>query len=167
MLQPFEPFRPMFIGKLIQLKARYLVSQTYTRAADHFGAPGKTMILLSDYDHPGSAKMHFNAVKHDRYAAILDLENERHKKKLTEMLSAGSKYLLFWSVVKSKKQLEHRINAQYRDNMRRYIERHTNWRIGRDLGIRPSVEVTFGELFIILKYSGQTIRLKFEEIERV
>ena len=167
MLQPFEPFRLMFIEKLIAMKARYLVSQTYTRATGHAEARGKTMILLTDYDHPGSARIHLNAVKHDRYASIVDLENPEHKKKLTEMLSPASKYLLFWSVVKSKKQLEHRINAQYRDNMRRYIEQYTNWRVGRDLGIRPSVEVTFGELFIILKYSGQTIRLKFEEIERV
>jgi hypothetical protein len=167
MFQPFEQFRLIFIEKLIGLKKRYLVAQSYKRAYNHFAEEHKTDILLTDYDSLGAANIHLNAIKHDKYSAILDLENSKHKEKLVEMLSPNSKYNLFWSVVKSSKELQQRINAKYKDNMRRYIERHTNWRIGRDTTIYPSVEVTFGELFIVLKYGGQTLRIKFEEIEKV
>ena len=165
MLQPFEQFRVIFIEKLISLKKPYLVSQSYTRAMNHFADEAKTDIILTDYDNMGAARIHLNAVKHDKYAAILDLGNLAHKQKLTEMLAEESKYNIFWSVVKSVKELQQRVNANYKDNMRKYIGRHTNWRIGSDTTIYPSLEVTFGELFIILKYSGQTLRIKFEEIE--
>jgi hypothetical protein len=167
MLQPFEAFRLIFIDKLIELKKPYLVSQTYTRAGDHFSDVAKTDLILTDYDNLGAAKIHLNAVKKDKYAALLDLTNPKHREKLIEMLSPGSTYNIYWSVVKSVKELQQQINARYKDNMRRYIERHTNWRIGRDHTIYPSVEVTFGELFIVLKYSGQVLRIKFEEIERI
>jgi hypothetical protein len=167
MLQPFEIFKPLYVDRLAELKKRWLVTQSYGRGHQHFQDERKTNILLSDYDILGGANIHFNAVKHDKYAAIIDLEKPTHKQKLKEMLGPGSKYRLFWAVVKSKKELEERINRRYKENMRRYIELHTNWRIDRDTSIRPSVQVTFGELFIILKYASQTLRIKFEEIEKV
>jgi hypothetical protein len=167
MLQPFELFRVIFIEKLLKLKKRYLVSQSYKRALNHFEEEQKTDILLTDYDVLGAANIHLNAVKHDKYASVIDLENPVHKNKLIEMLSENSKYRVFWSVVKSSKELQLGIDAKYKDNMRRYIERHTNWRIKSDATIYPSIEVTFGELFIVLKYAGQTLRIKFEEIEKI
>lgn len=167
MLQPFEQFRLVFIDKLIALKKRYLVSQTYTRAMDHLADETKTDLILTDYDNLGGAKIHLNAVKHDKYAGILDLESHTHKQRLTEMLAADSNYRIFWSVVKSSKDLQQRINLRYKDNMKRYIGQHTNWRISGATTIYPSIEVTFGELFITLKYSGQTLRIKFEDIENI
>lgn len=167
MFQPFEQFRSIFVDKLIGLKKRYLVSQSYKRAYNHFADEHKIDILLTDYDSLGGANIHLNAVKYDKYAAVLDLENPKHKQKLLEMLSPTSNYNLFWSVVKSTKELQQRINAKYKENMRRYIDKNTNWRISRDATIYPSVEVTFGELFIVLKYAGQTLRIKFEEIEQI
>ena len=167
MLQPFELFKPVYIDRLAELKKRYLVSQSYPRGHNHFDEEQKTNILLSDYDILGGASIHLNAVKNDKYAAILDLEKPEHKKKLTEMLAPESKYRVFWAVIKSKMELEQRINLRYKENMRRYIDTHTNWRIDRDTTIKPSVQVTFGELFIILKYASQTLRIKFEDIEKV
>jgi hypothetical protein len=167
MLQPFEIFKPLYIERLTQLKKRWLVTQSYSRGDHHVEEEHKTNILLSDYDILGGANIHFNAVKTDKYASIIDLEKPAHKKKLAEMLRPDSKYRLFWAVVKSKKELEERINLRYKENMRRYIELHTNWRIDRETTIKPSVQVTFGELFIILKHASQTLRIKFEEIEKV
>jgi hypothetical protein len=167
MLQPFELFKPMYIPKLRQLKKRYIVTQSYKRRSDHLADILKIDILLSDYDELGGAKIHVNAVKGDKYAAILDLENEKHLKKLNEMLAEGSEYRLYWAIVKSAKDLQERVNKVYRDNMKRYIQKHTNWRISGDTTLYPSVQISFGELFIILKYGNQTLRIKFEEIETV
>ena len=167
MLQPFELFKAMYIPKLVALGKTYLVSQRYTRAFDPFSDEQKIDLLLSDYDDMGLAKVHLNAVKNDKLAAILLLDKPAHKNKLIEMLGADSKYRVFWAIVKSGKELQERINLKYKDNMRKYITMHTNWRIDRNTSIKPSIQVTFGEIFIILKHGSQTLRIKFEEIENI
>src|ERR1700761_8289999 len=108
MLQPFEIFTPLYIKRLRELKKRYLVSQYYKRGLDHF-SNGKAPLLLSDYDDLGLAKVHLNAVRNDKFAAILDLENEKHLAKLNEMLTEASSYRLYWAVVKSAKDLQLRV----------------------------------------------------------
>ena len=44
--------------------------------------------------------------------------------------------------------------------------KNTNWRISANEAIRPSLQVIYGELFIVLKRGSQTLRVKFEEIEK-
>ena len=167
MLQPFEEFRMIYISRLRDLKKRWLVSQSYDRAYDPFAGEQKIDLLLTDYDVLGGANIHLNAVSHDKYAAILDLEKPVHQKKLEELLSGNSGYRIFWAVVTSAKALQERINRQYSDNMRRYIAKYTHWRIGSDRKITPAVDVTFGELFVTLKYGGQSLRIKFDDLEKI
>lgn len=167
MLQPFELFRPMYLPKLVSLGKMFLVTQTYTRAMDQFSEEKKINILVSDYDDLGLARVHLNAVKHDKFAAILSLDKPAHKNKLIELMHANSKYHVFWAIVKSGKELEERVNTKYRDHMRKYIMLHTNWRLDRNTSMRPTIQVTFGELYIILKHGSETLRIKFEDIERV
>jgi len=164
-LQPFELFHDKYISRLLNLGRKYLVTQTYYRAVNSDINQTQTPLLITDYDDLGQARIHKNAIKHDKYAAIIDLNKEAHLKKLREILSVNSKYRLYWSVVKDNAQLKRTIDKNYSENIRRYIDRNTNWRISRDATIRPVLDVTFGELFITLKHSGQQIRLKFEEIE--
>jgi len=165
MLQPFEPFKQIYLERLRSLKKRWLVSQSYHRAYNLLDAQHKIGLLLTDYDTRGGANIHVNAVKNDKYAAVLDLENEAHRNKLTEMLRDDSNYTLYWSVVKSAAALKKRVDLKYKEHMRRYVARHTRWRIGGSDALYPNIEVAFGELFIVLKYAGQVLRVKFEEIE--
>jgi hypothetical protein len=122
-------------------------------------------LLFSDYTEPGEAKLHFNAVRHDRYAAIIDLMNPVHLKKMQEMLSEGSGFRIFFAVVRSAKELESLINKKYKDKLRHWVENKTNWRISHDARVKPSIQLSFGELFIILKHGNQHIRIKFADIE--
>lgn len=165
MFQPFELFKPEYINRLIKMDKIYLVSQSYHKAFDHFEDP-KTDILLTDYDQLGLAQIHFSAVKHDKYASIIDLTNPKHKEKILQMFHADSGYRLFWAIVKSADDIKKRMNLKYKDNMRRYIMKHTKWRIDASENIRPSLQVIYGELFIILKRGSQTLRVKFEDIEK-
>lgn len=167
MLQPFEPLTLIHLQKLVQLKKYWLLSQTYARAEDHCSGNKKIALLFSDYEAEGQAQIHLNAVRHDQFAAIIDLRKPEHFKKITAMLTPASQYLPFWAVVKSRKDLEQRINLQYKDNMKAYIKKNTSWRIGGEETIRPSIAVIFGEVFITLKYAGQTLKIKFSEIENV
>ena len=123
-------------------------------------------LLFSDYMELGEAKLHVNAVKKDRYAAIIDLENPSHLKKMQEMLKADSGYRLFFAVVRSAKELENLVNRKYKDKLRNYVEKQTDWRISHDAIVRPTIQLSFGELFVILKHRNQHIRIKFEEIEQ-
>ena len=114
----------------------------------------------------GEAKLHVNAVKKDRYAAIIDLENPAHLKKMQEMLKAGSGYRMFFAVVRSAKELENLVNRKYKDKLRHYVDKQTDWRISHDAMVKPMIQLSFGELFVILKHRNQHIRIKFEEIEK-
>jgi hypothetical protein len=166
-MQPFEEFKPAYLPRLIQLGRRYLVSQTYCRAKDVCADPfsSRVNLLLSDYEQPGEAKLHLNAVKKDRYAAIIDLGRPSHLNKIREMLMEGSGYRIYFAVVRSAKELENQVNRQYKDKLKQYVEKHTDWRISSDTVVKPSLQLSFGELFIILKHGNQHIRIKFEEIE--
>jgi hypothetical protein len=168
MLQPFENFKPAYIPRLLQLGRQYLVSQTYFRVKEMDSDPFSSRInlLFSDYAELGEAKLHVNAVKKDRYAAIIDLRLPLHLKKIEEMLLEGSGYWIFFAVVKSARELENHINKNYKDKLKQYVEKQTNWRISHDSIVKPSIQLSFGELFIILKHGNQHIRIKFEEIEQ-
>jgi hypothetical protein len=121
--------------------------------------------LFSDYAELGEAKLHLNAVKTDRYAAIIDLNKPTHLKKIQDLLEAGSGYRIFFAVVRSATALENLINKKYKDKLKQYVDKHTNWRISRDAVVKPTIQLSFGEIFIILRHGSQQIRIKFEEIE--
>lgn len=164
MLQPFEIFKVDYIDRLLKIQKRWLVSQSYPRG--DCGDSNKHPLLLSDYDDPGLAKVHFNAVKHDKYAAIIDLEKPQHRAKLHQMLFDDSDYKVYWCIVNSAKKLKERVDRRWRGNMERYIKKNTSWPIDRKSPVERSIEVTFGELFVIFKYSSETLRTKFEDIEK-
>lgn len=166
MFQPFLEFKPEFVERLIGLNKKYIVSQSYRRAFDHFADEHKTDILFSDYDDIGLAKIHYDALKNDRYAALIYLTKEQHKEKIASMLLPGSKYKVYWAVVEKREDVTKRLNLKYKDNVRRYILKSTSWKIGADELVKPVLQVIYGELFYILKRGSQTLRVKFDEIEK-
>jgi hypothetical protein len=148
MFQPFELFKPLFIKRLIKLNKVYIVSQSYKAGADHFDEASKTCLLLTDYEDVGLANIHKTAVKTDKYAAVIHLNNPVHLQKLESMLEPDAEYKIYWSVVKDMESIKKRIDVKYKDNIRRYIMKNTTWRIGGDEIIRPQLSVIFGELFV-------------------
>lgn len=163
MIQPFEKFLPAYIERLIRLNKNYLVSQTYSRAANH--PTNTTAILLSDYDDKGEAQLHHKAVRHDRYAAIINLKEKAHQNKLIEMLDAHSAYEIYWAVMKDKAAIKQQLDQQYKEHIKKFIAKNTQWRITSGERVHTILQVTFGDLFIIIKKGTQTLRVKFEEIE--
>ena len=165
MFQPFEKFKREYIDRLIKMNKIYIVSQSYDKAFDHFEDP-KQNILFTDYDQLGLAQIHYSAVKNDKYASLINLTNPKHKLKINEMLCDDSNYSVYWAIVKSADEIKKRMSLKYTGNIRRYIQKNTTWRIGADETVRPSLQVVYGELFIILKRGNQTLRVKFDEIEK-
>jgi hypothetical protein len=169
MIQPFEKFKAVYVDRLKKLNKKFLVTQTYHMTMDHFAEHQneKILLLVSDYEDLSRAKTHWNAVKAgDKYAAIIHLDIREHSDKLMQMLLSDSPYNMYFAVVNSTKELENLLNTSYKDYIRRWIDKHTTWRFGKDATIRPSLQLIFGILYVNLKYAGQTIRVKFEEIEK-
>ena len=166
MFQSFELFKLTFINRLIKLNKIYVVSQSYKAGLDPFDEQQTTALLLTDYDDIGLANIHKTAVKTDKFAAVINLNNPAHLQKLESMLQPESVYKIYWSVVHDIDSIKKRVDLKYKDNIRRYIMKNTTWRISGDETFRPQLSVIFGELFIFLKHGAQELRIKFEEIEK-
>lgn len=157
----------MYVSEFIGMKKIYLVSQTYDRHIDDILEGSKQGMLISDYDDLGLAKQHLSALKNsnDPLAAIINLTNEKHLETFKNILLINSKYAVYWAAVQSKHILEKQVNAHFKDHIRRYISKNTKWLIARDSGVNPKLQVIFGELFVILRYRGEELRIKFKDIE--
>ena len=165
MLQPFEPFKKIYLDKIISMKRIYMVSQNYKRGFNHFAEAHKIDLLFTEYEDKGLAEMHYNAVKQDKFASIINLSKNEHLSKVIEMMN-GEKYNLYWCVVKSPVELQKRIDSGYKDEVKRYINKQTDWRIKGNEELKVDIEVVFGELYVNLKWNSKRIKTKFEEIEK-
>ena len=165
MFQPFLEFKECYIERLKSLNKKIVVTQSYPRFTDHLSLHPKTGILVTDYDNPGLANIHLKAVSHDKYGAIILLDKETHLHQFLQILQPASPYQVFWSVVYNLSAMEGRLKKKYSKHLMRYVAKTTDWHIARDESLAVSFQVTYGELYIIIKRKSQTIRVKFEEIE--
>ena len=166
MFNPFVKFEEKFIAAFRKVKKRYLVSQTFTRV-DNTVNQDKTYLMLTHYDDKGLAKIHFNALSTDKFSSIIDLENESHREKLLTMLTPPSNYTIYSSLTIDPKEVKNLSDKIYKEKVQKFIEKKTNWRISREQTIKPKLEITFGELYVALKYGTQTIRVRLEELETI
>ena len=166
MFNPFVKFEEKFIATFRKVKKRYLVSQTFTRVDKEMNKY-KTCLMLTQYEDKGLAKIHFNALSADKFASIIDLEIDTHREKLLEMISPQSDYTIYSSLTIDPKEVKNLSDKIYKEKVQKFIEKKTNWRIGREQIIKPKLEITFGELYVALKYGTQTIRVRLEELETI
>lgn len=166
MFNPFVLFEEKFISTFRKVKKRYLVSQTFTRVNKETNKD-KVCLMLTQYADKGLAKIHFNALSSDKFASIIDLENDKHRKKLEEMLTLQSNYIIYSSLTIDPKEVKSLSDKIFKEKVQKFIEKKTNWRIGREQTIKPKLEITFGELYVALKYGTQTIRVRLEELENI
>ena len=115
---------PESIDELRQSGERYLVSQTFRPGINMFMAD-KLVVMFCQYSDPGFAEKHLQAVRADRYAAIIDLEGEKHLAKVQEMLAPESPYLVFSNLVRGSQALEELLDKHYASRLRCYIDQHT------------------------------------------
>ncbi len=164
MFNPFVKFEGKFIAAFRKVKKRYLVSQTFTRV-DNTVNQDKTYLMLTHYDDKGLATIHFNALSTDKSSSVIDLENDMHREKLITMLTPQSKYVIYSSLTIDPKEVKRLSDKIYKEKVQKFIEKKTNWRISREQTIKPKLEITFGELYVALKYGTQTIRIRLKELE--
>ncbi|HTQ29158.1 MAG TPA: hypothetical protein VMI35_13565 [Puia sp.] len=166
MFNPFEKFRAAFIDGFRKAGKQYLVSQTYQRGKDPFDESTRTALLLSQYDTLSHAQIHLSAIKDDKYAAIIDLENEKHREKIKDMLMPDSPYIVFSILIPDKNEMDKRLFKKFEQKIRRYIDNKTTWRIPASDTVNSVLDIAFGELFILLKWRNNQLRLKLDDLEK-
>ena len=166
MFNPFEKLTTETLEAFRRMGESYLVSQTYPRGLDPFNDEGKTALLFSQYSNLSQANIHLSAMKGDQFAALIDLEKQNHRNKLMEMMGKNSNYVLFANVIKSIADAEKRLNAKYKNNVRRYVGSKTNWSIPANEHLIAELDIAFGDLFVLIKFRKQQIRTNLDVIEK-
>ena len=164
---PFEKLTHALIHAFRKKGKRWLVSQTLQLTVNDPELLTKTLILTTHYDDKGLAWVHHQAVMGDRYASMIDLEREIHRKQLDNILTQESKYILFSSLIRSRERVEKQATELYKEKYWRYLQQHSKAGISPSKSLRPSLQLIFGELFVVLKYGAETLRTKLSDIEKM
>jgi hypothetical protein len=164
---PFEKLTHALIYAFRKKGKRWLVSQTLQLAITDPELLTKTLILTTHYDDKGLAWVHHQAVMDDRYASMIDLERDIHRKQLDNILTNESKYILFSSLIRNRERVEKQATELYKEKYWRYLQQHSKAGISPSKSLRPSLQLIFGELFVVLKYGAETLRTKLSDIEKM
>jgi hypothetical protein len=164
---PFEKLTHALIHAFRKKGKRWLVSQTLQLNITDPVLLSKILILTTHYDDKGMASVHLQAVMDDRYASIIDLEREIHRKQLDNILANDSKYIVFSSLIRNRERVEKLAGEMYKEKYWRYLQQHSKAGISSAKSLRPSLQLIFGELFVVLKYGAETLRTKLSDIEKM
>jgi hypothetical protein len=164
---PFEKLTHALIHAFRKKGKRWLVSQTLHVNINDPELLSKILILTTYYDDKGMATVHHQAVMDDRYASIIDLEREAHMKQLDNILTHDSKYIVYSSLIRNRERVEKQATEMYKEKYWRYIQQHSKAGISPTKSLRPSLQLIFGELFVVLKYGAETLRTKLSDIEKM
>lgn len=165
---PFERLTPTLIAAFQRKGKRWLISQTLPLSAEH-QPPGeeKIFLLATHYADQSMATVHLKAVTGDRYAALIDLERPAHQQQIEKILRPHSPYIVFSSLIRSKAKVEKAASDLYRDKYWKFIQQNCRSGINPSKHVKPSMQLIFGEIFIILKYGSETLRTKLSDIEKM
>ena len=164
---PFEKLTHALIHAFRKKGKRWLVSQTLHVNINDPELLSKILILTTHYDDKGMATVHHQVVMDDRYASIIDLEREAHMKQLDNILTHDSKYIVYSSLIRNRERVEKQATEMYKEKYWRYIQQHSKAGISPTKSLRPSLQLIFGELFVVLKYGAETLRTKLSDIEKM
>lgn len=164
---PFEKLSHALIAAFRKKGKRWLVSQTLQLNINDPVLLSKTLILTTHYDDKGMAFVHHKAVLQDRFASVIDLEKEVHRKQLDTILSHDSKYIVFSSLIRNRERVEKQVTEMYKEKYWRFIREHSRAGISPTKSLRPSLQLIFGELFVVLRYGAETLRTRLSDIEKM
>lgn len=164
---PFEKLSPQLIAAFRSKGKRWLVSQSLQLTVSDPLLLSKVMLLMTHYDDKGLAFVHLKAVADDRYASVIDLEREVHRKQIDNILWPDSKYIVFSALIRNRDRVEKQATELYKEKYWRFIQQHSKAGISPTKNLRPSLQLIFGELFVVLKYGAETLRTRLSEIEKM
>ncbi len=163
MINPFTLMSTKFIPALRAKGKRYLVLQNFT-LEDNLFKKDKKYVLISHYDDKGKSLEHYSRVQHQEIAQVIDLEDEAGRGELEGMLNINADYVLYSVLITNPETVKKTLN-NLKYKIQKYVDDKPKWRISRQHILVPDLETVFGELQVVLKYSGQAITVPLEIIE--
>ncbi len=165
MINPFTRMNEKFIPAFRQRGKRYLVMQEFKGENNLFKDPAKKYVLVSHYENPAEAMHQYKVVKEEPVSKLIDLDNEDDRKEFESIMNINSGFVVYSILVANPAATKRAVDKQLKYKIQNYIASNTQWHIGKEQSIVPELETTFGELFVILKYSAQKIRVALKELE--
>lgn len=164
MYHPFAQFNPAMLAGFAAMNARYLVAQSYARGTKK--GSEKIPLLLTDYTDLAKAEEHCNSIKPgDKWAAIMYLEEKKHLKKLLEMSSDGSQYLLYVAFEDEKRAVNLNKNRRMVAAARYYIDTHAPRRPGGSDKVNGIINLHHGELYVHFTWGDHKLSTLLSALE--
>lgn len=147
MFNPLSAFRIDMLPGFATMQVRYLVAQEYCRGK--MAAGERLPLLLTDYQHLPDADIHYQKIRPaDKWAAMIDLENIKHRDKLREMCQPDSVYMLFAAFIDHPAKAELKHNKKIVSACRYFIDTETDWRPKKEDTIKAILGLHQGELMM-------------------
>lgn len=167
-MRPFQPYPKLeekYLPEFLKKGKKYFVSLSYPPGEVRRFEKEKTPLVFTLYGSLVDANVHFDAVRKDKYAAVIDLEKPAHLEKVKSMLQQDSKFDVYISMVWKNAETAAYIKKQYSTNVVRYVSKSTSWRIPRVEEVQFELKIIFGEPFLEIKWRNNTLQVRFEYIE--
>jgi hypothetical protein len=163
MFNPFAAFDPRLLGSFRREGVRVFVKQTLHLCGEEDDQ--EQAFLLTHFTNPSKALEHYGAIKNDPNRQVFSLDNPESWQKLASMISrppAGQRFFTSLTI----KHVNQKAKMQLDRKVRSYIRNETNWRPGRHEKVNFSLDFNFGEIYVVLGYYPEQLKVKLAELER-
>lgn len=160
MFNPAYPFTKELLESFVVKEVKHFVKSTYNRGIS--GAVQQAYLISHYHDKP-EAERHFNAISHDVNRTIFDIDKPEDLERLKKETEASIEQVTFSKLIHPEN--EKRATEKFRDNTKRYLFNNTNWDLKGRITIYPKLYFQLGELYVRISHQGETISMKFTELE--
>lgn len=166
-LQPYRKLEPRHISQLAKNGYYYWVSQLYRRALGELEHT-KTPILFSAYKELREASGHYQKVKDDRLAALMDVTRTGTTARLVDLCNGNTDKVPYISLTYNQRYLDTFLLRHYYHQYRSWIKKHRpDWIIREHNAVDPYFETVMGEPVARITYGKQFVIIPLAELERM
>lgn len=167
LLQPYRKLENQHIQQLAKGGNFYWVSQSYKRAQTELDHT-KTPILFSAYKELKEANVHYQKVKGDKLAALMDIRRTSVTARLVNLCNGNTDFVPFISLTFNQRYLDNFIAHHYRDKYRAWIRKNRpDWIIKEHNAVDAHFETLMGEPMVKITYGKQFVMVRLEDLEKI
>lgn len=159
---PVFPFSIDVLEKSIERGCRFFVRNAWPAGFDHFHHDVKP-IIFTHYNEEDHAKAHFQAVLHDPFRHIYDIQKEDDLNRLKIAANQPAGYKIFSSYFRD--DYKRIITKNVKEKINRWMYRNTDWQPKKGQTLHVDFYLKFGKLFCTLSFQGRKIQVTFDEID--
>lgn len=159
MFNPLRAFEPKYLAAFRKKGVKAFVKQTYKRGKGNM-PDNPDSFLLIHFENLLAAQQYFDVIKYDANREILKMDNGEDVTRITSLLNTAAVFMTLMikdANERARKVLDKRLKA--------FIEYKLNWRPGRSDEVIFDLAIEYAEIYVVLKFRSQEIKIKLEDIE--